>query len=110
MPLDNLRWFLAEVMAFVERNIALLGSITVIQANAAVDHPAHYWWRQTIRGLLAQAHLPRHLDIEYVTDMIYVMLDPHVIQYMLRTRSYDIPRQREAVLTVLETLATSTDP
>ncbi|MBW4437373.1 MAG: TetR/AcrR family transcriptional regulator [Pleurocapsa minor GSE-CHR-MK-17-07R] len=103
-PMENLHWFVTEVIAFVERNMGLLSTITVIQTDAGVDHPAHYWWRQTIRGLLTQAGIAQHLDIEYVTDLIYVMLDPRVMTYMGRTRGYDIERQRDAVLGVVDTL------
>jgi AcrR family transcriptional regulator len=81
-PLANLEWFLREVIAFLQRNDAFLS--TELASVMVLGHPAHNWWRQTIRGLLMQIN-PR-IDIEYSTDVVFVMLDPRTIRYQKRTR------------------------
>jgi AcrR family transcriptional regulator len=87
-PAGNLRWFLLEVLAFVERNAALLcpGGGQVSMA-VTLGHPAHRWWRQTIRGLLQQINPT--MNLEYATDVLYVMLDVHVIHFQSQTLGYD---------------------
>jgi AcrR family transcriptional regulator len=86
-PMDNLRWFLGEAIAFVGRNRELLFSAGIAGAGAFLGHPAHVWWRQTIRGLLLQ--LQPSIDIEYAADVLYVMLDPRTIRYQYATRRLD---------------------
>lgn len=76
-PLDHLEWFLREVIAFIERNDAIL--LTEVADSMALGHPAHLWWRQTIRGLLLQIN--PHINIDYSADVLFVMLDPRTIRY-----------------------------
>jgi len=99
-PVGNLRWFLLEVAAFVERNAALLcpgrgeAGMTVI-----LGHPAHRWWRQTIRGLLQQ--IGTTMDIEYATDVLYVMLDAHVAHFQRQVLGYE---QNDMLTGLVETM------
>jgi AcrR family transcriptional regulator len=84
-PLDDLEWFLGEVIAFVVRNQALV--FTEATLGILLDHPAHIWWRLTIRGLLLRIN-PR-IDVEYTADVLFVMLDPRTIYFQIGTRGYD---------------------
>jgi AcrR family transcriptional regulator len=93
---DNLGWFLTEVVLFVDRNAPLL---CAAKDNAlTLEHPAHWWWRLTIRGLLGQINPTG--DLEYLTDMLYVMLDVHTI-YFQRQMGYPIQRIADGLQDVL---------
>jgi AcrR family transcriptional regulator len=91
--LDNLEWFLVEVALFVDRNSELLcvGNNHFI----TLEHPAHWWWRQTIRGLLAQINLSG--DLDYVTDLLYVMLDIRTIHFQRSVQGYSITRITDGI-------------
>lgn len=82
-PLDDLRWFSAQVLAFVTRHLPLLRTI---DNSTAFNHPAHYWWRQTIRALLIRAQVPG--DVDYQADLLYVMLDPLTVHYQRTVQGY----------------------
>jgi len=75
-PADMLQWFLGEVLDFVWKHRDLLGATDQIDL---LGHPAHLWWRQTIRGLLSK--LVPAPDVEYFTDMLYVMIDIRTVSY-----------------------------
>lgn len=83
-PLDNLRWFIGEVVAFVQRNRELLLSADIESTRTMLGHPAHIWWRLTIRGLLMQ--IKPSIDVEYAADILYVMLDPRTLHYQQSSR------------------------
>lgn len=100
-PLDNLRWFLAEVVAFVTRNEDLL--FGVHDRLPTLAHPAHLWWRQTIRGLLAQAHVEG--DLDYLADVLYVMLDARTITFQRRSLGYSVERIVDGLHHLLARLA-----
>lgn len=99
-PLDNLAWFLEQVLTFVWRNNDLL---TVRMSDdiqiSALDYPAHLWWRQTIRGLLQQVN-PEG-DLEYLTDVLYVMLDPQTIRYQINM-NYSLTRMINGLQNLLK--------
>lgn len=99
--LENLEWFLREVTAFVERNheIALAASA---QLGSIVDHPAHIWWRQTIRGLLVR--LKPDFDVDYVTDVFFVMLDPRTLHYQTTARGFSYEQAAESLIGLLHRL------
>lgn len=101
-PLANLRWFLGEVVAFVGRNRELLFSAVTGGAGIMLGHPAHMWWRQTIRGLLAQ--LKPSIDIEYAADVFYVMLDPRTIRYQHTAHNFDNERVLAGLIDLLDHL------
>jgi AcrR family transcriptional regulator len=101
-PLGNLRWFLGEVVAFVGRNRELLFSGVIDKAGAHLAHPAHSWWRQTIRGLLSQLH--PSIDIDYASDVLFVMIDPRTIRFQYTSRSLDNQRIVSGLLDVLDHL------
>lgn len=86
-PAGCLDWFLGEVVAFIGRHQTLffgqLGDLSL----SLLDHPAHQWWRLTIRGLLVRLRPP--LDIEYATDVLYLLLDPRTIHFQKLRHGYD---------------------
>lgn len=93
-PLANLKWFTSEIAAFVWRNEPLL----VVEADGRgleLDHQAHFWWRQTIIGLLEQILTQR--DVRYFADVIYVMLDVRTLRFQRSVLGYD----NETILTGL---------
>jgi AcrR family transcriptional regulator len=96
-PLDNLGWFLVEVALFVDRNAALL--CVSSDHTKTLSHPAHWWWRQTIRGLLGQINPPG--DLEYLTDLLYVMLDVNTIYFQRTSQGYSIQRIADGLLDTL---------
>lgn len=85
-PVEALQWFLAEVAHFVEQYSALLCEGMGQMEAMGLGHPAHLWWRQTIRALLTQTG--RSIDVDYVADMLYVMLDVHVVYFQRRVLGY----------------------
>jgi AcrR family transcriptional regulator len=101
-PLGNLRWFLGEVLAFVQRNRELFFSAIIGGAGTMLGHPAHMWWRQTIRGLLLQIN-PR-IDVEYAADVLYVMLDARTIYFQQNAFGYNSQRLLTGLYNLLDHL------
>jgi AcrR family transcriptional regulator len=99
-PLDNLGWFLVEVALFVDRNKHML--CVTSDELLTLQHPAHWWWRQTIRGLLSQIKLAG--DLDYITDLFYVMLDVNTIYFQRATQGYPIERITDGLLDTLHRL------
>ncbi len=99
-PLDHLEWFLREVVAFLDRNEAIV--FTEIAESMALGHPAHFWWRQTIRGLLLQIN--PHIDIEYSADVLFIMLDPRTIRYQKTGRGLTSNRIVNSLIGLLHQL------
>jgi AcrR family transcriptional regulator len=102
-PLENLRWFLREVVLFVERNDELL--MAGVTVGLTLGHPAHLWWLQTIRGLLNQHFRGTNVDTSYIADMLYTMLDVAVIRFQKQARGYSTTRIIDGLLGVVERLA-----
>ncbi|MBI1257279.1 MAG: TetR family transcriptional regulator [Chloroflexi bacterium] len=88
-PLPDLEWFVREVIAFVVRNQVFVFAESSMEM--LLGHPAHLWWRQTIRGLLARIK-PNQVDLDYIADTVFVMLDPRTIYYQMNARGYDPER------------------
>lgn len=86
-PAGCLDWFLAEVVAFVGRHQLLFFGQMGDRSISLLDHPAHQWWRMTIRGLLAR--LRPALDLDYAADLLYLLLDPRTIHYQKLRHGYD---------------------
>lgn len=87
--LDTLQWFIEEVLQFTDRN----GELLCVNAGehgplGSLAHPAHWWWRQTIRGLVAQVNPICNAD--YVADSIFILLDVHNIYFLQKERGYSI--------------------
>lgn len=94
-PVADIRWFVGEVLKFVLRNAEYLGD----GQDIALAHPAHQWWRQTIRGLLEKIQPTG--DLDYIADMLYVMLDARTIIYQQQTHGYDETRIHDGIITTL---------
>lgn len=102
-PVENLRWFIREVFAFVERNEELLLAAAETQGHGIVmTHPAHQWWLHTLRGLLARCHPA--LDVDYAADVLYIMLDVRSIHFQKEMRGYPSERILDGLLMTLDRL------
>jgi len=88
-PYDQLCWFLEETARFVIRNEALLRGFDVSPETVSLQHPAHFWWRQTIRMLLQKLNVTG--DVDYLTDTLYVMLQVDIIRFQ-RNMGYSVQR------------------
>jgi AcrR family transcriptional regulator len=90
--LETLRWFLEQVVRFVDHNAALLCVASQEGIESTLSFPAHLWWRQTIRGLLLRLQLPAQMDVDYTTDVLYVMLDIRTIYFQKHNLGYETKR------------------
>jgi AcrR family transcriptional regulator len=100
-PLGSLRWFLPEVIAFINRNLPMF-SDSLSSVASMLGHPAHAWWRQTIRGLLRQIN--REIDVDYTADVLFVMVDTRTIYYQQMVLGYTTERIIDGLFGVLERL------
>lgn len=89
-PRNKLHWFLGEVVTFIEANFALLCEASHRANVSMLAHPAHTWWRQTIMALLAQCGFRG--DLQYASDVLYVMLDVQTIHFQRMVLGYDVTR------------------
>jgi AcrR family transcriptional regulator len=101
-PGEQLTWFVGEVYAFVVRNLPLMRLEAGSGVCSLIDHPAHMWWRMTIRGLLARAGAD---DPDYNADILYLMLDPRTIDFQRNTLGYDVDRITSGLLATATRLA-----
>ncbi|MDX2162306.1 MAG: helix-turn-helix domain-containing protein [bacterium] len=102
-PAAMLRWYVIEVAAFVERNLLFLTA----GSGEFLMHPAHGWWWQTIRGLLARidfSHKPTPPDLDYMTDALYILLDVRTIRFQREGRGWSLQRIQDGLLTLIDTL------
>jgi len=95
-PADALRWFANEALTFVERN---LETLAVHSQTMPLDHPAHLWWRQTMRGLLGRVRPASPTLNEYDADVLYLLLDPRAVWFQQRRGA--TPAQLRTGLNVL---------
>ncbi len=98
-PCDGLRWFLQAVVDFVLRNSELLA---VDMTDLSLQHPAHFWWRQTILGLLRQ--LAPDQDHSYTADVLYIMLDVRTISFQRHQLGYSPQRILDGLNALIEKL------
>ena len=103
-PLEDLRWFLEQVIGFVERNSPLLCVAAQEGVTAVLDAPPHRWWRQSIRGLLMRIQPHPAVDIDYLADMLYVMCEVHTIYFQKQTLGYDTARILQNLNNLLSTI------
>ena len=104
-PLDDLHWFMEQILRFVDRNQALLCVAAEHDLTAVLSAPAHRWWRQSIRGLLQR--IPTVRDVDYMTDVLYVMVDVRTIFFQKQTLGYDTQRILTGLHTTLTALTTA---
>lgn len=103
-PLDDLRWFLEQIVRFVDRNEALL-CVAAGEGISGLNIPAHRWWRQSIRGLLQRIQPQPAVDVDYLTDILYVMVDVRTLQFQKRALGYDTERIIDGLHSVVSLLA-----
>ena len=87
-PVDKLRWFLEQVVQFVDTHQAFLQETSTNTGMIMLEHPAHLWWRQTIIGLLMQMHVPPE-QRAYLADTLYVMVDVQTIRFQQESLGYN---------------------
>jgi len=98
-PLDNLRWFVLQVLAFVENNRRLLCVSSSERPVSMLEHPAHLWWRQTIRQLITR--LNPIGDADYMADVLYIMLDSSTNAFQRDSLGYARQRVEDGLLTLI---------
>jgi AcrR family transcriptional regulator len=94
-PLEDLRWFLEQIITFVERNSPLLCVAAQEGVTAVLDAP---------RGLLLRIQPRPAVDIDYLADMLYVMCEVHTIYFQKQTLGYDTTRILQNLNALLTTL------
>ncbi len=87
--IETLKWFVGEVLQFTERNSELL----CVSAGengpiGSLAHPAHWWWRVTLRGLVAQIN--PYCNADYLADAMFVLLDVHNVYFLRTERGYSL--------------------
>ena len=98
-PQSDLEWFLREVVAFLSRNEQIAFAEAAL---LMLDHPAHLWWRQTIRGLLVRIN--NGFDVDYLADMFFVMLSPQTLHYQKTARGYSFEQIGDLLVDLLRRL------
>jgi AcrR family transcriptional regulator len=101
-PAANLRWFLTQVIEFVDEYAEMLCAGVQASGLPTLSHPAHVWWRMTLRGLLEQSGTVG--DLDYATDTLYIMLDAHVIYYQRISQGYSLHQVIEGLFTLASRL------
>jgi hypothetical protein len=84
----------------VERNRPVLCASSAVTGSLA--HPAHWWWRQTIRGLLGQIQPAG--DLDFMADTLYIMIDVHTVAFLNLERGYSMERIAVSLLATLDKL------
>lgn len=102
-PYEDMMIFLADVVRFVVRNDDLLASGLHDGNVSSLTFAAHAWYRQTIHGLLAKLALDA--DLDYLSDVLYVMVNVDTIHYQRHTLGYDLERIRAGLLDTFARLA-----
>lgn len=105
-PYAQLRWFMEHAARFVIRNQALLSGFESAPETIALQHPAHFWWRQTIRMLLQKLAVAG--DIDYLSDTLYTLLHVDVIRFQGKM-GYSTQRILDGLMLVIDKLITPCD-
>ena len=105
-PYNQLRWFLEQAARFVIRNEALLSGFDVSPETVSLEHPAHFWWRQTIRMLLQKLAVTG--DVDYLSDSLYTLLHVDVIRFQ-RNKGYSVQRILDGLMLVVDKFAPPCD-
>jgi len=103
-PLNTLKWFVRQVIEFVDRNYELLIEASETGDIPTLSFPAHLWWRQTIQGLLSR--IDRNVDVDYLSDVLYVMLDVNTFSFQRHTLNYDVDRIISGLIDLVDRLLT----
>jgi AcrR family transcriptional regulator len=89
-PLDNLRWLLAEIVHYVQTSDDLFFTGGGSGAVVPLDHQVRWWWRQTFIALLKQLNVTG--DVEFMADVLYVMVDMRSNRFQRLSLGYDTDR------------------
>ena len=101
--IETLKWFIAEVLLFTDRNSELLcASAGENGPIGSLAHPAHWWWRQTLRGLVAQINTACNAD--YVADAIFILLDVHNVYFLRQDRGYSLEQVTTNMQSIVENM------
>ena len=101
-PYDDLLWFMEQAAQFVINNTDLLACGEDPNSTITLDIPAHIWWRQTIIMLLDRLHVDG--DVEYLGDVLYVMLHVNTIHFQRKILKYDTERIVNGLLSTVQRL------
>lgn len=103
---DKLRWFISEVARFVFRNVDLLAVGVGDVDGSSLGHPAHFWWRQTLFGLLSELakHNPVLSDPAYSADVLYLMLDVRTVRFQRLQLGYSEQRILDGLAHIVDRL------
>lgn len=89
-PAATLHNFLSYAVQYTIDHMNLLREVSNVSGIETLAHPAHLWWWQTIRGLVAR--IDPDGDASYIADVLYVMLDVQTIRFQRHTQRYDNQR------------------
>lgn len=101
-PTKTLHQFLADAVQYTFDHMNLLREVSNIAGVETLQHPAHLWWWQTIRGLVAR--IDPDGDASYIADVLYVMLDVQTIRFQRHTQRYENDRILEGIYMTTERL------
>ena len=104
--LNNLHWFLGEIVrdTLVNKTLLLDGDAS---SFPSLEHPANWWVRQTILGLLAQIEPPG--DVDYMADTLYILTDVRTLYFLRHVRGYDIERIVDGACAIINRLLQEAD-
>lgn len=99
-PQVALHWFIGEVAAYVNEYRTWLLIAPTSQGVHGLTHPAHLWWRLTIRSLFERGGMQG--DIDYAADNVYVLLSPHTIAFQRDMLHYSMERITQGICRVVD--------
>ncbi len=100
----DLHWFLSAVLDFVLGHASLLSVNIPGPENYILEHPAHFWWRLTIRGLLGRLAFDSDRDLDYMTDILYLLVNVQTVLFQRNSMQYDVERIRTNLCKTVDTL------
>lgn len=101
-PHETLRWFLEAAVTYTVDHSEMLHEVANHIGTDMLCHPAHLWWRQTLAKLLTEAQTGG--DLDYLTDVFYVMLDVQAIRFQRREQGYSLERIIDGLNMMLDRL------
>jgi AcrR family transcriptional regulator len=102
--LEDLHWFLGQIVDFVARHLELLDVIGDTAGPNSLDVRAHAWWRQTMRALLARSGVPAPDPLDYFSNLLFIMVDARTLRFLMRSQGYTRERVLEGLHITLNRL------
>lgn len=97
--LDQVLWFLSELLSFSEANGSLLramaDSACGVSRGERCQHPWHLWLCETVAALLREAVRGGEIepiDVEVMTDLLLAACDPNLYLYQRSERGFSQER------------------